>query len=170
MSAPTRASAGMQRAGGTAALYIAVAYLAAIPCSVLLVNYPGAVDPIQKVILLRDNYASMYGLNERATHALYDAFFAREVTNRYYRGMADVSEVTASHDLGKLVASGALEARGAGRSAHYVASPALYELVVQHAELDPRWLGTPGKDVAQRDAVLMGLAKRLHATSPPDSE
>ena len=49
------------------------------------------------------------GLNERATHALYDAFFAREVTNRYYRGMADVSEVTASHDLAKLVASGALE-------------------------------------------------------------
>ena len=49
------------------------------------------------------------GLNERTTHALYDAFFAREITNRYYRGMADVSEVTASHDLGKLVAAGVLE-------------------------------------------------------------
>ncbi len=79
--------------------------------------------------------------------------------------MADVSEVTASHDLGKLVASGALEARGAGRSARYVAAPALYELVVQHAELDPRWLGTPGDNVAQRDAVLMGLANRLHAAN-----
>ncbi|MDP3631381.1 MAG: Fic family protein [Actinomycetota bacterium] len=103
-------------------------------------------------------------LNERATHALYDAFFAREVTNRYYRGMADVSEVTASHDLAKLVASGALEARGAGRSAHYVAAPALYELVVRNAELDPRWIGTPGDTVAQRDAVLTGLANRLHGT------
>ncbi|MBW6468615.1 MAG: Fic family protein [Coriobacteriia bacterium] len=113
--------------------------------------------------VLRDAAVSDMGLNERATHALYDAFFAREVTNRYYRGMADVSEVTASHDLGKLVASGALEARGAGRSAHYVAAPALYELVVQHAELDQRWLGTPGDNVAQRDAVLMGLANRLHA-------
>jgi len=103
------------------------------------------------------------GLNERATHALYDAFFAREVTNRYYRGMADVSEVTASHDLSKLVASGALEAGGAGRSAHYVAAPGLYKLVAQHAELDPRWLGTPGDTIAKRDAVLMGLADRLHA-------
>jgi hypothetical protein len=104
------------------------------------------------------------GLNERATHALYDAFFAREVTNRYYRGMADVSEVTASHDLAKLVASGALEARGAGRSAHYVAAPALYELVVKHTEIDQRWLGVPGDNVAQRDAVLTGLADRLHVT------
>lgn len=112
--------------------------------------------------VLQDVAVSDMGLNERATHALYDAFFAREVTNRYYRGMADVSEVTASHDLAKLVASGALKAMGAGRSAHYVAAPALYEAVVKNAELDPRWLGTPGDNVAQRDAVLTGLAKRLH--------
>ncbi len=113
--------------------------------------------------VLQDAAVSDMGLNERATHALYDAFFAREVTNRYYRGMADVSEVTASHDLSKLVASGALEAGGAGRSAHYVAAPGLYKLVAQHAELDPRWLGTPGDTIAKRDAVLMGLADRLHA-------
>jgi hypothetical protein len=37
--------------------------------------------------------------------------------------------------------------------------------VVQHAELDPRWLGAPGDNVAQRDAVLMGLANRLHAAN-----
>ncbi|MBU4557118.1 MAG: Fic family protein [Actinobacteria bacterium] len=114
--------------------------------------------------VLQDIAVIDMGLNERTTHALYDAFFARDVTNRYYRGMADVSEVTASHDLGKLVASGALEPKGAGRSARYVAAPALYELVVQHAELDPRWLGAPGDTVAQRDAVLMGLANRLHVT------
>jgi len=113
--------------------------------------------------VLQDAAVSDMGMNERATHALYDAFFAREVTNRYYRGMADVSEVTASHDLAKLVASGALQARGAGRSARYVAAPALYELVVRNAELDPRWLGAPGDNVAQRDAVLTGLANRLHS-------
>jgi len=50
----------MQKAGGVAALYIAVAYLAAIPYFLVLVNYPSVVDPVQKVILLRDNYASMY--------------------------------------------------------------------------------------------------------------
>lgn len=60
MEPSTRRSIGMQMAGGVAALYIAIAYLAAIPYFVFLVNYPGVVDPIQKVILLRDNYASMY--------------------------------------------------------------------------------------------------------------
>ncbi len=63
MEPSTRRSMGMQRAGGIAALYIAIAYLAAIPYFVFLVNYPGVVDPIQKVVLLRDNYASMYWMH-----------------------------------------------------------------------------------------------------------
>lgn len=50
----------VQKAGGVAALYIAVAYLAAIPYFLVLVKYPSVVDPVQKVLLLRDNYASMY--------------------------------------------------------------------------------------------------------------
>lgn len=115
--------------------------------------------------VLQDVAVIDMGLNERVTHALYDAFFAREVTNRYYRGMADVSEVTASHDLAKLVVSGALEAKGAGRSAHYVAAPALYAIVVQNAHLEPRWAGAPGDIVTQRDTVLTGLARQLHAIS-----
>jgi Fic family protein len=108
------------------------------------------------------------GLNERATHAVYDAFFARSVTNRYYRGMADVSPVTSSHDLGKLVASGLLEARGAGRSAAYVATPALYARLGAGANLGSEWLN-PGVEVAaQRDLVLTGLAGRLHAKAITD--
>ena len=63
MDARARDSVGMQKAGGIAALYIAVAYLAAIPYFVVLVNYPSVVDPVQKVILLRDNYASMYWMH-----------------------------------------------------------------------------------------------------------
>lgn len=59
----TDRSVGMQKAGGIAALYIAIAYLAAIPYFVFLVNYPGVVDPVQKVILLKDNYASMYWMH-----------------------------------------------------------------------------------------------------------
>lgn len=54
---------GVQKAGGLAALYIAVAYLAAIPYFVVMVDYPGVVDPIQKVMLLRDNYTSMYWMH-----------------------------------------------------------------------------------------------------------
>ena len=52
-----------QKAGGIAALYMALAYLAAMPYFLLLVNYPSVSDPIQKVILLRDNYASMFAMH-----------------------------------------------------------------------------------------------------------
>jgi DNA-binding transcriptional ArsR family regulator len=112
--------------------------------------------------ILRDAAVHDLRMNERATHALYDAFFAREVTNRYYRSMADVSEVTASHDLGKLVAAGMLEAKGAGRSAHYIAKSGLYELIAEAAKVDSRWLDQSAELPIQRDAVLAGLATRLH--------
>ena len=48
------------RAGGFAALYVAVAYLAAIPYFVFLVDYPSATDPADKVALLVDHHTSMY--------------------------------------------------------------------------------------------------------------
>ncbi|MDO8848463.1 MAG: DUF4386 family protein [Coriobacteriia bacterium] len=63
MDASTRRSMRVQKAGGIAAVYIAIAYLAAIPYFVFLVNYPRVVDPTQKVILLKDNYASMYWMH-----------------------------------------------------------------------------------------------------------
>ena len=50
----------MQTAGGIASLFIALAYLAAIPYFVLMVAYPGVTDPVRKVILLRDNFTGMY--------------------------------------------------------------------------------------------------------------
>jgi hypothetical protein len=53
----------LQRMGGIAALYMAVAYMAAIPYFLVLVNYPSVVDPIEKVLLLRDNYTSMYAMH-----------------------------------------------------------------------------------------------------------
>ena len=53
----------MQRVGGIAALYIAAAYSAAIPYFLLVVEYPSVVDPIEKVILLKEHYASMYAMH-----------------------------------------------------------------------------------------------------------
>ena len=50
-------------------------------------------------------------------HALYDAFFGREVTNRFYRSLADVSVATAVNDLAKLESRGLLKAVGAGGAA-----------------------------------------------------
>jgi Fic family protein len=120
--------------------------------------------------VLEDTLVHDLGLNERVTNAAYDALFARQVTNRYYRGMADVSEVTASHDLGKLVAAGLLEARGAGRSAHYVAAPSLFERAARGAGVGDEWLA-PHEDLsAQRDLLLTGVARRLHAEGEPLEE
>jgi hypothetical protein len=53
----------LQRAGGLAALYMAAAYVVAIPYFLLLVDYPSVVDPLQKVVLLRDNFTSMYAMH-----------------------------------------------------------------------------------------------------------
>lgn len=53
----------LQRWGGMAALYMAIAYIAAIPYFLLVVDYPGVVDPLEKVLLLKDNYISMYAMH-----------------------------------------------------------------------------------------------------------
>lgn len=50
----------LQRAGGFAALYVAAAYLAAIPYFVLLVDYPSATEPQDKVALIVDHHTSLY--------------------------------------------------------------------------------------------------------------
>jgi hypothetical protein len=52
-----------KRLGGAAALYIAAAYVAAMPYFLVLVKYPDVVDPVEKVALLRANYASMFAMH-----------------------------------------------------------------------------------------------------------
>lgn len=102
------------------------------------------------------------GLDERVAHALYDAIHARDVTNRYYRGLADVSPVTASHDLAKLTAAGLLEQRGAGRGARYVGTERLIQAVATGAAVE---IGEPmgGRTREEgRDALLTALGRRLH--------
>jgi len=49
-----------QQAGGAAALYVALALLAAIPYFLLVVDYPGASTAADKVTLIIDHYPSMY--------------------------------------------------------------------------------------------------------------
>lgn len=57
---PLASDGGLQRGGGIAALYIALADLLAIPYFLVMVNYPGVDDPMEKVSLLRDNRTSLY--------------------------------------------------------------------------------------------------------------
>ena len=54
------AHARQQRAGGVAALYLAGAYIVAMPFFLLVVDYESLVDPAQKVAALVANQNSMY--------------------------------------------------------------------------------------------------------------
>lgn len=112
--------------------------------------------------LLEDIARHDLRLAPRVTHALYDAFHARSITNRYYRGLAEVSTVTASHDLAKLSTAGMLEPRGAGRSSHYLGTPALMATLAAAAELPPGLVDPASSLEEQRDALQMGLGRRLH--------
>ncbi len=55
-----RTSGGRHKAGGLAALYLAAAYLLAMPFFLLVVDYPSVVDPAGKVALLAANQSSMH--------------------------------------------------------------------------------------------------------------
>ena len=62
MDTLTRDDARRQKAGGVAALYLALAYLAAMPYFLLVVDYQGATTAAEKVALVVGNYASMYAM------------------------------------------------------------------------------------------------------------
>ena len=52
-------SVRQQKVGGFAALYLAAAYVVAMPYFLALVKYPSVTDPVEKVAMLVGNHASM---------------------------------------------------------------------------------------------------------------
>jgi ATP-dependent DNA helicase RecG len=60
------------------------------------------------------------GLNERQIKAVLYVKKQGRITNREYRTPTNVSDEGARLDLSQLVKKGILEARGRGRSVHYV--------------------------------------------------
>jgi hypothetical protein len=72
---------------------------------------------------------SAAGLESRVVNAVWDAFFGRSVTPRYYRPLADVSPATATNDLGAAVAAGFLRPVGRARSRRYEAGDDLYRRI-----------------------------------------
>ena len=59
MKALIRGNSGHQRAGGFSALYLALAYLVAMPYFLIAVDYLSVTDPAQKVALLAEHQGSM---------------------------------------------------------------------------------------------------------------
>ena len=59
MDPSVKGRARQQRAGGLAALYLATAFVAAMPYFLVFVKYPSVVDPVEKVAMLAANQGSM---------------------------------------------------------------------------------------------------------------
>ena len=111
--------------------------------------------------VLEDIAIHELGAKPRVVNALWEAFFGREVTNRYYRGLADVPQVTASQDLKQLQTSGLLAPEGGGRSRAYRGTVALIRRVVEAAglQVDVRGAAVPDEDL--RAEVVAALATRI---------
>ncbi len=62
MTAITHDRLPSQKAGGAAAIYLALAYIAAMPYFLLVVDYQGATTVAEKVAMVVDNYGSMYAM------------------------------------------------------------------------------------------------------------
>jgi hypothetical protein len=62
MDASVKGSTWRQRIGGVAALYLAAAFVAAMPYFLVFVKYPSVVDPAEKVAVLVGNQASMQAM------------------------------------------------------------------------------------------------------------
>ncbi len=98
----------------------------------------------------------------RAADVLYDAFFGRKVTNRYYRRIGDVSPATAANDLGRMQSAGLLAARGAGPARTYAGTPQLLARVAEEAGIgESLRLESGGPLEAQRTVILQGLTDRV---------
>jgi Fic family protein len=83
----------------------------------------------QRIWIAVEEAIATAGLEPRVANAVWDAFFGREVTPRYYRPLADVSPATATTDLGAAVAAGLLRPEGKARSRRYRAGESLYQRI-----------------------------------------
>jgi len=104
------------------------------------------------------------GLDERVANAVWEGFFGRDVTSRYYRELADVREVTAATDLKGAVAAGFLTAVGAGRARHYVTGRDLYRLIGRRFEIEIVDGGEPAR--SQLVGILMRRSEEATRERP----
>jgi len=80
----------------------------------------------QRIWIAVEEAIATAGLDPRVANAVWDVFFGREVTPRYYRPLAGVSPATATTDLAAAVAAGLLRPEGKARSRRYRAGETLY--------------------------------------------
>ena len=96
------------------------------------------------------------GLDPRVANAVWDVFFGRSVTPRYYRPLADVSVATATKDLAAAVAAGFLRPAGRARSRTYHPGEVLYTRIGAALGVPVSESGDPARGI-----IIGELTKRV---------
>jgi hypothetical protein len=112
----------------------------------------------QKIWVAVEEAAAATGLAPRVANAVWDVFFGRSVTPRYYRPLADVSPATATNDLAAAVAAGLLRPEGRARSRTYRAGEGLYPRIGAALGLRVDEPGDPSR------AIIIGELTRRAAS------
>jgi Fic family protein len=105
-----------------------------------------------------ENVVLEAGLPRRMVEGVWDAFFGRDVTSRYYRSLTDVSPATAATDLASAVAAGLLRPVGSGRGRKYFAGLRLHQGI--GAALD---IITPESEDEARALIITRLGEGVAA-------
>ncbi|MDP2234574.1 MAG: Fic family protein [Actinomycetota bacterium] len=108
--------------------------------------------------VLEDIVVHDLDMDSRVANALWEGFFGREVTNRYYRGIADIPQVTASHDLKQLATSGLMDAVGEGRSRAYFGTMDLARRVTSALDLQVDVAGIGAIEAEVRGDIMAAVA------------
>ena len=110
----------------------------------------------QRIWTVVEEAVTAAGLDPRVANAVWDAFFGRSVTPRYYRSLADVSVATATKDLAAAVAAGLLRPVGRARSRSYHAGKGLYTRIGAPLGVPVTESGDPA-----RGTIIGELTKRV---------
>jgi hypothetical protein len=137
----------LQKMGGIAALYLAVAYLVGIVLFLFVLHYPSIVDPAQKVALLVDKQMIIYSTN-LMMYVIFGVFLivlALALYERLKAGAPAMMQVATAIGIiwaGSLIASGMVENAGiAPTVALYGKDPAQAALTWQGFETVASGLG-----------------------------
>lgn len=115
----------------------------------------------QKIWLAVEDAVAAARLHARVANAVWDAFFGRSVTPRYYRPLADVSPATATNDLAAAVAAGLLRPEGRARSRTYRAGEGLCPRIGAALGIRVDEPGDPSR------AIIIGELTRRAASERP---
>jgi Fic family protein len=115
----------------------------------------------QRIWTVVEEAVTGLGLAPRVANAVWDAFFGRSVTPRYYRPLADVSPATATNDLAAAVAAGLLRPEGRARSRRYQAGEGLYARIGSALAVK-----VDGAGEAARAIIIGELTKRVASERP----